>query len=372
MAVAALAGDARARSARGPALRQDVRAIEHLGTPCTRPGTGAAHARPCSTRSSSVGSAQWMSSSTATSGRSAARTSNSRRTPQNISSTAYTLGTSPMADATRSAASAISPASATAARAQSGRIVLGDVGCERTALRGEQPERDALAVGQAAAVHHHHQGAGARDELAQQPRLADARLAQHRDHPPGAGRGRRADLIAQELQIVVATDERSRGRALAAGQGDQPEGRHPLGLALQLQRLDRLGLDRVADEQVCERAQERLHRRRRLLEPRRHVHGVTGRKPLVPGRLVGHDLAGVHAGAIRHRHAVVAVERNVERVQAAAHVERRPHGPQRIVLMRLRQPEHRHDGVADELLDGAAVTLDGRPHDVEVAPHHLP
>ena len=44
------------------------------------------------------------------------------------------------------------------------------------------------------------------------------------------------------------------------------------------------------------------------------------------------------------------------------------HGAERVVLVDLRHAEHGHDGVADELLDGAPVVLDRRPHRVEVPP----
>src|SRR5262249_30980261 len=36
-----------------------------------------------------------------------------------------------------------------------------------------------------------------------------------------------------------------------------------------------------------------------------------------------------------------------------------------------RHPEHSHDGVADELLEGAAVALDRDAGDIEVGVHHV-
>jgi hypothetical protein len=46
--------------------------------------------------------------------------------------------------------------------------------------------------------------------------------------------------------------------------------------------------------------------------------------------------------------------------------ERRAHGPLRVVVVRGRGAEERHDGVADELLDGAAVPLELRAESLVV------
>jgi len=70
-----------------------------------------------------------------------------------------------------------------------------------------------------------------------------------------------------------------------------------------------------------------------------------------------HDLAGHHADP--------ALEREVD--ERVAHLECRPYGAQRVVLAHNRHAEDGHHGVADELLDGAAVALDDRLHPLEVA-----
>ena len=54
-----------------------------------------------------------------------------------------------------------------------------------------------------------------------------------------------------------------------------------------------------------------------------------------------------------------------------AHLDAARHGPQRVVLVEQGDPEHRHHGVADVLLDGSAVTLDRAAHRVEVARLHV-
>jgi len=45
----------------------------------------------------------------------------------------------------------------------------------------------------------------------------------------------------------------------------------------------------------------------------------------------------------------------------------RSNGPERVVLVKARDTEHHHDGIADELLHRAPVTLDDRRHRLEVA-----
>jgi hypothetical protein len=60
--------------------------------------------------------------------------------------------------------------------------------------------------------------------------------------------------------------------------------------------------------------------------------------------------------------AVVPLELGVDRGERDPHVGCSPGGSERVVLVRDRQAEDRHDGVADELLDRAAVPLEGRAH----------
>ena len=79
----------------------------------------------------------------------------------------------------------------------------------------------------------------------------------------------------------------------------QPIGGDALGLALQLERLDRLDLDAVPDEPVGQLAEQHLALGRRLLEPRGDVDGVAGDESLAGRRVAGDDLAGVDAGPVR-------------------------------------------------------------------------
>ena len=61
----------------------------------------------------------------------------------------------------------------------------------------------------------------------------------------------------------------------------------------------------------------------------------------------------------------------VERAHPLLDLERGAAGAERVVLVRLGDAEHPDDGVADELLDRAAVPLERRPGGVEVGAHQL-
>src|SRR6185312_10357979 len=51
-------------------------------------------------------------------------------------------------------------------------------------------------------------------------------------------------------------------------------------------------------------------------------------------------------------------------------LRRRPHGAQGVVLVHLRDAEHGHDGVADELLDDSTVAFDDLTRELEVTREH--
>ncbi len=68
----------------------------------------------------------------------------------------------------------------------------------------------------------------------------------------------------------------------------------------------------------------------------------------------------------------VALELLVETARRSRIPEAARSARKRIVLVQLRDAEHGHDRVADELLDGATMRLEHRAHLVEVAGHHPP
>jgi hypothetical protein len=134
---------------------------------------------------------------------------------------------------------------------------------------------------------------------------------------------------------------------------DQPIGGHRLGLALEREWRHRLHLDRVAGQPQRLLPDQDLAGLGSLLQPRRHVDRVPGRKTLL--RACDH-LAGRHADAAR----------DAELGERVAHLHRRAHSPERVVLVDDRDSEDRHDGVADEFLHRAAVPLHHRLHTLEI------
>jgi hypothetical protein len=108
-------------------------------------------------------------------------------------------------------------------------------------------------------------------------------------------------------------------------------------------------------------AEQYLTRAGDLLESRGHVDGVAKSQRLCGGSVPGQYLASVDARAQLERHPVVANELGVQLSKGGSQLGGGPHRPQSIVLADHGDAEHRHDRVADELLDGATVALNHRP-----------
>ena len=134
----------------------------------------------------------------------------------------------------------------------------------------------------------------------------------------------------------------------------EPVGGNRLGLALQLERLDQLDLDRVPHERERRLTEQHLARLRGLLQPSGNVDRVAGREPLLRPR---HHLA-------RHHSDPPLQPEHRERIP---HLDRCPNRPQCVVLVDDRHTEDGHHGVTDELLDSATVMRDDRLHPIEVA-----
>ena len=187
---------------------------------------------------------------------------------------------------------------------------------------------------------------------------------------------RGVERIAQLAELAAATDEGRRDRPGEGGhvraQAEQPPGNERPALALRLDLAGGLRRDGLPDEVVGRLAEEHLARLGGLLESRSHVDGIARRELLVGHGLTDDHLARVHAGPRRDADPVLASELLVESLERLAHLERRPHRAKRVVLVDGRHAEHRHDRVADELLDGAAVPFERRLHGIEVPPHHTP
>ena len=124
---------------------------------------------------------------------------------------------------------------------------------------------------------------------------------------------------------------------------EQPERRHRLRLPLQLERLQLLDRDRVPHQRPRRLAEQDLARRRRLLQPRRHVDRIAGHERLVALVTTSPVFTPIRASEL-------AAPR--QRLPASPPPPARPH---RVVLVHHRHPEHRHHRVADELLHRPAV-----------------
>ena len=231
----------------------------------------------------------------------------------------------------------------------------GRVGRERVELLDHLdhgPIGDPLAVGEAAATDDPHVERGQR--FRDEPRLADPRVADDGDELALPGHGA-LPRLADEPQLAVAADEARLVRSLRClVHRHEPVCRNRLGLAFQLERLDRFDLDRAAYELEGRLADQDLVGVGGVLQAGGDIDRVPGRQPLLGTR---DHLARVHADPSLH----------AQLRERRPHLHRRPAGAQRVVLVHLRHTEDRHHRVADELLHRALVRLDDRLHPLEVA-----
>ncbi len=151
--------------------------------------------------------------------------------------------------------------------------------------------------------------------------------------------------------------------------GQQAECRDRLLFALQVERGDRLHLDRILHQPIGRLAEEDLAWRSGLLQSGGDVHRVARHETLAGGRVAGNDFTGVHPDPSRDPDAVLAFELEVERLQRLPHAGGGPDRAQRVVLVQPGDPEDGHHRIADELLDGPAVSFDHGRHLVEVPTH---
>ena len=239
---------------------------------------------------------------------------------------------------------------------------------------GDREEGDPLAVGKAAALQDGGAVDGAGQELQHEPGLADPGRPEEREQVRRPFGHRALERPLQQVELPFPPDHRRvqatgvpRGRA---AQLHEPERRDRFGLALEIERGDGVDVDGIPDEAVGRLAEQDLAGLRGLLEPRGDVHGVARDQALAGRGVPGDDLPGVHADPRGQLDPVVALELGVQLGEGVVHAGRGDDGSERVVLVQPREAEHRHHGVADELLDGPLVGLDHGGHPVEVAGHH--
>ena len=120
--------------------------------------------------------------------------------------------------------------------------------------------------------------------------------------------------------------------------------------------------DRGTRRLLCALADENDTGGRNGLEPRRGIDDVTGDHALAHSTGRDGRLAGQHGRTQRQ-----CLITQPQLAHLSDEVQRSSNGPLRIIFTRDRRAPHRHDGVADELLDAAAVAFDDLPRHVEVA-----
>ncbi len=243
---------------------------------------------------------------------------------------------------------------------------------------GQRPVRDALAVGRTAAavpVDHLGEAVEVLVELPHEPRLADPGDPRDRDEvrTPLVGRG--VEEILDLAQLAVTPHERG-FEALRlqrpAGAGDdahRPPQPVQADLALQLVLAHVLVHDRRLGRAPGRVSDEHLPRVGQRLHSRRGIDDVARNHALADGADGDRRLARQHTCAhaqVGHPHLVA------QRGHGGDQVERRPHGPLGIVLGGAVGAPDGHHGIADELLDHAAVELDQSPAHVEVAREQRP
>ena len=223
----------------------------------------------------------------------------------------------------------------------------------------QRPERDPLAVGQASALPPRDQlvqAVGVVEQLRDQAGLAHARLAGDGDELGRPLCDRLVEGAAQQREVELTPDERRRQRpdhirAEARRRSQCPPDGDRLGLALGVDRVERLVLEHPlgrSERGLTDR--DPVHRRLRL-DPGRRVDDVPGDHRLAefrPHVERDHRLAGVDPDP----------HRQVERFELFQQGQPGPHRPLRVVLVCGRRAEDRHHRVADELLDPSAVCLD--------------
>jgi hypothetical protein len=244
----------------------------------------------------------------------------------------------------------------------------------------QRPERDPVAVGKAASLPPARQprlGVDVGEQFGAEPALPHARLADHRHELAGALLRRAFERADQQRLLELAPDERRRERPGHVGAETRlrshgaPE-RKGLRLALHRDGLQSLPLEHALGSPVRLLGDRHPVHRRDPLQPRGRVHDVAGHQPLAelrPRLERHHRLARVDSHARLKRERGICRVQLLDRLQQA---ETRPHGPLGVVLVRDRRAEHRHHGVADELLHRAAEPLELLPQPPVIRPDPRP
>ncbi len=237
--------------------------------------------------------------------------------------------------------------------------------------RHRSPEREAVPFLPRGGV------ADAMTQLAEQPGLADARIADD-EHDLAVTIPRALERVEEQAELARAPDERRQppiGLHVQArprlARGDDVPRRDRFGLSPKVHLAERARLEVAAHEPMRGVRDHHAARFARLLQARRHVgrvaHGGVVH-PEVAADASDHDETGVQplpraeADAARRELLPVVLERPGD-------AERGMDRPARMILVRDRRAEERHDPVPEELVHRALVAMDFREHEVEGTLH---
>ena len=242
--------------------------------------------------------------------------------------------------------------------------------CDLLQLGPERTVRRDLAVGERTASDHPRSFIrGKTGELAREPRLADSRGTEHRDQVRASLGDDPFPDSAEHRELGDATEHRDAPLCTLAGRNSSGNGApHPDRGLLSLgdDRVCLLEVDHGACRPIGLVADQDAVRRCRFLHPRRRVHHVARHHslPLRHARSEGHErLAGVDRDP--HLEIEVGIGR-IHRLNSPAHRQCGANSALRVVAVGDGHAEHRHDRVADELLDGSAERFDLIAHAREV------
>ncbi len=200
-------------------------------------------------------------------------------------------------------------------------------------------------------------------------------MAQHCDELGSPLPYRLLEPSSDGCELRITADHgrvQSPGEGFSSSRRQQPIRWDALGLALQLERLNRLHLHGIPDQAIGGFSDQDLTLGRGLLQTGGNVHGVAGDQPLPAGDIARDHFPSVHSGPVGQPHPPAPLKLLVDLGQRLAHLVGGSDRPQGVVFMRPRQPEDGHDGVTDVLLHGPAVALQDLLHSSEVVSQDFP
>ena len=334
-----------------PSSTSEGRSSRSSGRAVSTSITGASrvHSARLSIRSSRSGSAQCTSSKISTIGRRRAVFSTSRRTAQKVSSGcpgSPTPRTAAATSATRSRSGVSS-----SKRAVKAATIVSSLASSSSEAAIRSASAMGAKVGPPAGSHRSstiRAGRRHRGQLAGQTRLADTGGTDDRRQAGATRLDRVVEHHDEAVQLGGPPDERRAGPGFAHRiELDQPERLDRLRLPTHVERGEGAELGGESHQSVRALADEDLPRLGGRLEPGRHVDRVAD--DVVVG-VRDDDLAGVEADA--------EASFRIHLGEGSLHPERGFESPASIVLADLGDPEHRHDAVAEQLHEAAAVRID--------------